>query len=144
MCKLALLAVLVWTASFSPAAAPEAKKVTVSKASKKQVLPAKKTSSKKVSGKSTSRRKPRRAWSAGQQAPTPERYRQIQQALVDRGYLDGPVTGTWGLESEEALKRFQKDQNLDARGKLDSLSLIALGLGPKRDTAAVTEPKAPQ
>ena len=33
----------------------------------------------------------------------------------------------------EAMKRFQKDQNLEPSGKLTSLSLIALGLGPKQD-----------
>lgn len=32
----------------------------------------------------------------------------------------------------EALKRFQSDQNLTQDGKLGSLSLIAMGLGPKR------------
>jgi hypothetical protein len=35
----------------------------------------------------------------------------------------------------EALKRFQADQNLTPDGKLGSLSLIALGLGPKRLSA---------
>jgi hypothetical protein len=32
-----------------------------------------------------------------------------------------------------ALKRFQEDQNIAADGKLGALSLIALGLGPKRE-----------
>jgi hypothetical protein len=41
----------------------------------------------------------------------------------------------WGQDSIEALKRFQADQNLAADGKLTSLSLIALGLGPKRLSA---------
>jgi len=36
----------------------------------------------------------------------------------------------------EALKRFQASQNIDANGKINSLSLIALGLGPKREAAA--------
>ena len=36
----------------------------------------------------------------------------------------------------DALKRFQSSQNIDATGKINSLSLIALGLGPKRETAA--------
>lgn len=42
----------------------------------------------------------------------------------------------WGTESVDALKRFQQDQKLEASGKLDSLSIIALGLGPKRDLAS--------
>jgi murein L,D-transpeptidase YcbB/YkuD len=70
-----------------------------------------------------------------QQAPTPERYKEIQQALVSKGYLQGEPNGTWGPESTEALKRFQADQNLTPDGKLTALSLVAMGLGPKRLTA---------
>ena len=44
-------------------------------------------------------------------------------------------TAQWGPESVDALKRFQADQNLMPDGKINSLSLIALGLGPKRLTA---------
>ncbi len=69
---------------------------------------------------------------SSQQQPTPERYREIQQALADRGYFSGPVDGNWGPESTDALKRFPREQNLTDDGKLGSLSLIALGLGPKR------------
>lgn len=68
--------------------------------------------------------------------PSSDRYREIQQALADKGYYKGAVDGTWTSESQEALRRFQADQNLSSTGKLDSLSLIALGLGPKRDTSA--------
>lgn len=70
-----------------------------------------------------------------QQAPTPDRYKEIQQALIDKGYLHGVATGQWGPDDADALKRFQTDQNLTADGKIGSLSLIALGLGPKRLTA---------
>jgi len=70
-----------------------------------------------------------------QQAPTADRYKEIQQALVDKGYLHSEATGTWDADSAAALKRFQADQNLTADGKLSSLSLIALGLGPKRLSA---------
>jgi len=52
--------------------------------------------------------------------------------LADRGYFAGPVNGNWNSDSVEALKRFQRDQNIGDDGKLGSLSLIALGLGPKR------------
>jgi peptidoglycan hydrolase-like protein with peptidoglycan-binding domain len=67
-----------------------------------------------------------------QQQPTVDRYREIQQALADKGYFRGTPDGAWNGESADALKRFQKDQNLDPDGKIGSLSLIALGLGPKR------------
>jgi len=70
---------------------------------------------------------------AKQQQPTPERYKEIQQALADKGYFSGTPDGNWGPESVEALKRFQREQNLEPDGKIGSLSLIALGLGPKRE-----------
>jgi peptidoglycan hydrolase-like protein with peptidoglycan-binding domain len=64
-------------------------------------------------------------------APTSDRYREIQAALVQRGYLKKDPNGVWDAESADALRRFQQDQSLEASGKLNSLSLIALGLGPK-------------
>lgn len=72
----------------------------------------------------------------GQQAPTPDRVKEIQKALIDRGYLHGGPTGVWGQDSVDALRRFQEEKNIMANGKLSSLSLIHLGLGPKRDTPA--------
>lgn len=77
----------------------------------------------------------RRTSRSYQQAPSPERYKEIQQALASKGYLQGEPTGEWGPDSVDALKRFQTDQNLMPDGKVSSLSLIALGLGPKRLTA---------
>jgi Putative peptidoglycan binding domain len=70
-------------------------------------------------------------WRPGQTAPTPERYKEIQEALAKKGYLHGEASGVWNPDSADALRRFQQDQNLQASGKLDSLSIIALGLGPK-------------
>lgn len=67
-----------------------------------------------------------------QTAPSADRYREIQQALINHGFLTSPATGVWNQESIDALNRFKKEQNLRVDGKLDSLSLIALGLGPKR------------
>jgi peptidoglycan hydrolase-like protein with peptidoglycan-binding domain len=71
-----------------------------------------------------------RRWA--QQQPTADRYKEIQQALAERGYFRGDPDGTWGPESIDSLKRFQHDQSLVEDGKIGSLSLIALGLGPKR------------
>jgi Putative peptidoglycan binding domain len=70
--------------------------------------------------------------------PDPERYQEIQKALADRGYFKGEVNGKWGDDSIEALKRFQADQKLPDDGKINSLSLIGLGLGPKHDGNSVT------
>jgi len=70
-----------------------------------------------------------------QQTPTPERYQEIQQALASRGYYKGAADGKWNADSVDALRRFQADQNLSPDGKINSLSLIAMGLGPKRAAA---------
>lgn len=142
---IALLA--AWTLSSAPTGT---KKKSVPTASAK--APAKNTSGKKAvgkqyTGKASNRKAPTTKSSSryargrytapsrprGQAEPTPDRYREIQQALQQKGYLQGEPTGRWDAGSMEALKRFQQDQNLDASGKLDSLSLIALGLGPQRN-----------
>jgi hypothetical protein len=48
------------------------------------------------------------------------------------------VSGQWGDDSIDALKRFQADQKLPDDGKINSLSLIGLGLGPKHNGNSVT------
>ena len=58
---------------------------------------------------------------------------EIQRALADRGYFKGSVDGNWNADSVSALKRFQQDQNLTSDGKISSLALIGLGLGPKHE-----------
>lgn len=76
-----------------------------------------------------------------QAEPTPDRYREIQQALAERGYLRTEPSGRLDTDTSDALRRFQQDQNLEVSGKLDSLSLIALGLGPKRTASAQARPQ---
>jgi peptidoglycan hydrolase-like protein with peptidoglycan-binding domain len=94
-------------------------------------------------GKTTARRgkkahtKAIQSWRSRQLAPTPERYRDIQGALALKGYLKAAPTGVWDAESADALKRFQHDQSLEPSGKVNSLSLIALGLGAKHGSAVV-------
>jgi putative peptidoglycan binding protein len=72
--------------------------------------------------------------------PEPERLKEIQKALVDRGYLKGDPTGEWNADSVAALKQFQTDRNLTADGKISALSLIGLGLGPKHVGSAPPPP----
>lgn len=75
--------------------------------------------------------------------PTQERYREIQQALVEKGYLKSEPTGVWGPESIDALKQFQGAQNIPVSGKLNSRSIIGLGLGPKTAGPLVVPPPEP-
>lgn len=117
-----------------------AKKTTAS-AKKSTSSSKKKTTSSRRSSSSRSRRTSAssgQSWRSRQLAPAEDRYREIQQALISKGYLEGEATGKWGSDSVAALRHFQEDQSLEPSGKINSLSLIALGLGPKYDTAAVT------
>jgi hypothetical protein len=121
-----------------PAAKKTAKRSTKSSAKKTASAKSKTTTAR---GRSSSARRrsrsaaARRSYRATQQQPAPERYTEIQQALAERGYYKGEANGKWDEASVEALKRFQEDQNLKPDGKLSSLSLIGLGLGPRRSAA---------
>ena len=83
-------------------------------------------------------------WRNRQMSPSPDRYREIQGALAAKGFLPPEeATGTWNQASSDALKKFQAEQNLESSGKINSLSLIALGLGPRRETATAAPKPVP-
>ena len=94
-----------------------------------QTSPKKSASAKKTTAKRKGKSAARPA--ARQLTPTPERYKEIQQALAKKGYLKSEPNGVWGADSTEALRQFQTDQKLAPSGKINASSLIALGLGPK-------------
>lgn len=79
----------------------------------------------------------------GQRTPTRDRYREIQQALAEAGCYEGAADGVWGDTSIQALKCFQERQGLEPTGKIDALSLIRLGLGPKYDSPQAAAPEEP-
>jgi peptidoglycan hydrolase-like protein with peptidoglycan-binding domain len=85
-------------------------------------------------GRTAAKRKP--TGPSYQTHPTEDRYKEIQQALADKGYFKGEVNGKWGDDSVEALKRFQADKQIVNDGKISSLALIQLGLGPRHDGAS--------
>jgi hypothetical protein len=133
--------------------AAHAKKTTTSKTAHKSTSHAKttaksgKTTAKKGSSSKTasrrgkgSRSKSAQTWRSRQLAPTPDRYKEIQSALAERGYLKKDPSGVWDTESTDAMRRFQHDQNLESTGKLNSLSLMALGLGAKHGSASPAAP----
>ena len=79
--------------------------------------------------------RPVTTWRNRQTTPSADRYKAIQDALVLQGYLPTEeATGNWNQASADALKKFQADQTLESTGKINSLSLIALGLGPRHDS----------
>jgi len=102
-----------------------------------------KSAHKKTAGahaKSKKSKRQRQTWRGGQMSPTPERYKEIQQALLGKGYGSQAPDGAWGPHWIESLQRFQQDQKLEANGKLNALSLITLGLGPHRESGSPASP----
>ncbi len=121
----------------APAKPPAKKAAPKAKSGGSKKAPSKSTTAKSASKKRKSRRSTAaRRRPATQQQPDQQRIREIQEALSAKGY-QVEASGVWGPDSIEALKKFQEDQNINnmsGRGKLDSLTLIALGLGPRRGT----------
>ena len=148
-CILALGA-LGWSAPSAAPAKKKGKSSTKQAASAPKKAPAKAAASKGGVAKKASSTKrgkkaaPKVTWRNRQTTPAPERYKQIQDALAARGFLKPEdATGVWGPGSADALKKFQAQQNIEATGKVNSLSLIALGLGPRRDATPPPKPPDP-
>jgi len=102
-------------------------------------------------GKKSAKRSLRRE--RGQQAPTPDRIAEIQQALAKDGSYNGTPNGKWDDSTQEALRKFQEAHGLTPTGKLDAKSLQQLGLGsptagvappaPSTTASKLTPPSAP-
>jgi len=78
----------------------------------------------------------------GQQAPTPERITEIQQALAKGGSYTGTPSGKWDDSTEEAMRKFQESHGLNPTGKLDARSLQQLGLGSQIAGVAAPRPSS--
>lgn len=63
-----------------------------------------------------------------------DRATQIQQALIQRGYLSGAPTGSWDAASVAAMQKMQGDNGWQTKLVPDSRALIKLGLGPGNDS----------
>ena len=96
-----------------------------SKASKSTGASAHSTAGKKRSRKSAGNRRSR-----GQQKIDPQRTLEIQQALIREHYLDGKPTGVWNDATQQAMQRYQADNNWQSKTTPDARALIKLGLGP--------------
>ena len=85
-----------------------------------------------------------------QNAPTPERVLEIQNALAAKGCYSGEPTGKWDARTVEAMKKFQSENGLAVTGKLEAKSLQKLGLGSEiagvarpRPAASTNKPEPP-
>jgi hypothetical protein len=119
-----------------------AKKTPVKSSSTKKASTTKKASGTKsasAKARSSRTRRAQTTWRNRQLSPTPDRYKEIQQALHDKGYLKSEPNGVWDDDSQNAMERFQTDQKLPSNGKITAASLIGLGLGARSAGA----PEAP-
>ncbi len=55
-----------------------------------------------------------------------EEVKQLQQALIDRGYDIGEIDGIYGQKTRDTVKQFQKDNGLTADGIAGEKTLSAL------------------
>jgi peptidoglycan hydrolase-like protein with peptidoglycan-binding domain len=112
---------------------------TTGSAKKATVSTSKKAATSAKSSHSKASRKSKRV--RGQEAPTPERINEIQEALASKGAFTGTPTGQWDDSTVDAMKKFQSSHGLDPTGKLDALTLQKLGLGSQ--TAGLAAPTPP-
>ncbi len=98
----------------------------------------------KVDPATTAQRRRRRRRRRGQQRPSAERIREIQQALIRAGYLEGKPTGRWDAKTRAAMRRLQEESGLPVTGKLDARSLVKLGLGSETAGVAAPHPLPPE
>ena len=115
--------VAVWLAVSSPGQTSSPRKDTAKtkkSTAKKKSSGVRKTAT-KPSGKASKSKKAvasrKAAAPRGQQHPTPERYKQIEEVLAARGYLQEEPTGKWGPNSVAALRSFQADHQLPPTGR---------------------------
>ena len=57
-----------------------------------------------------------------------EDVRSVQEALKGKGHDPGPIDGVMGPRTKQALRAFQRAQNIQTTGQLDSSTASALGV----------------
>ncbi len=55
--------------------------------------------------------------------------RQVQEALKAQGHDPGPIDGVMGPQTQEAIRAYQRSQNLTETGRLDAQTTEKLGIG---------------
>ena len=107
------------------------------------------TSAHSSTGKSKkSRKSASKGRAHGQQKIDSKRTEEIQEALIREHYLDGKPTGVWNDATQQAMQRYQADNNWQSKTTPDARALIKLGLGPDHDhllnpeSAMTSQPQA--
>lgn len=77
-------------------------------------------------------------------AASRERTMEMQRSLAARNLYQGKIDGVWGPKTEAALRNFQTQNGLEATGRLDEPSAVALGMeADKQDKQTVSGTDAP-
>ncbi len=71
-------------------------------------------------------------------ASSSEQTRRVQQALFNRGFNPGQIDGIYGLQTERAVREFQRSRGLQADGVVGPQTLNALGISST--STATTSP----
>jgi len=107
------------------------------------------TSTHSTTGKSKkSRKSASKGRAHGQQKIDSKRTEEIQEALIREHYLDGKPTGVWNDATQQAMQKYQADNNWQSKTTPDARALIKLGLGPDHDhllnpeSAMTSQPQA--
>src|SRR5688572_12608582 len=66
--------------------------------------------------------------------------RRVQETLAHRGFKAGPVDGRMHAATQQALRQFQKSENLEDTGRLNDRTLAALGIEPESASAGAPRP----
>jgi len=107
------------------------------------------TSAHSTTGKSKkSRKSASKGHTHGQQKIDSKRTEEIQEALIREHYLEGKPTGVWNDATQQAMQKYQADNNWQSKTTPDARALIKLGLGPDHDhllnpeSAMTSQPQA--
>lgn len=60
-----------------------------------------------------------------------EKVAAVQNALKNKGFYGGEISGEFGFETRKALKAYQKNEGLPDSGETDYSTVSALGLGAR-------------
>jgi peptidoglycan hydrolase-like protein with peptidoglycan-binding domain len=65
---------------------------------------------------------------------SPDEIREVQQVLIDEGFLTGEVDGVFNARTRQALISFQRRNGIQATGRIDTRTVASLGLSNRIGT----------
>jgi len=75
--------------------------------------------------------------------PSNSTVQQAQQELKDEGYYHGQIDGDMGRQTRQALREYQKVNNLSMTGRLDQNTISSLGVTQSNTTGEASRSADP-